>query len=298
MTLDPRHSEYIYQSIPRIKFNIAIHNQVSEPKHPEQELQVQFKPIENEIPRDMATAQILEPYDVHRFNTIPLLHDVSTSFQAKNGTEFVEKVFKPLVLKHKLESQLGIGLLHRHFDLEGFEKLVEFNNISSPWAIKAENHMRGKVLPCSWLINSGKLMPYEFFFAPGASEAEGGQGGDSGSGGGSGGGSSGGGGSGSGSDPRPVIDKALDLTESKFRAFLDELLPAMESHKLNDTLALRLFPGPDYAGGHEITHGRTNITLTPGQASTDSENFPFSSLRITQSKLFKEAETNSIIKSV
>ena len=99
-------------------------------------------------------------------------------------------------------------------------------------------------------------MPYEFFFVPGASDAEERQGGGSGS--------------GSGSGPRPAIDKALDLTESKFRAFLDELLPAMEAHNVNEILALRLFPGPNYAGGHEITHGRTNITFTPEQVSTNS----------------------------
>jgi len=32
--------------------------------------------------------------------------------------------------------------------------------------------MGGKVLPCSWLINGGKLMPYGFFFSPVASDGE------------------------------------------------------------------------------------------------------------------------------
>jgi hypothetical protein len=267
-----------------------------------------FKHSQNETTYNMATTQILQPYDPSHFNTIPYLHEVSKSFQAKNGAEFVEKVFKPLILKHNLESQLGIGLLHRHFDLKGFEKLVELNNISTPWAVKGEDHMDGKILPCSWLISGGgKLMPYEFFFSPGPSDGEpdgssgsssgsgnGGAGGSGsnpkprpvidsldltesgsggnggGSGGGDGGGSGGGGsGGGSGGGFDPNVYKSLDLTESRVRAFLDEFLLAMEFHDLNGTLALRLFPGPSYAAGHEITHGRTNIVLTPEQASAD-----------------------------
>jgi hypothetical protein len=49
----------------------------------------------------MAAAQ---PYDPSHFNTIPYVHEVSKSFQAKDGPEFVEKVFKVLVLKHSLGS--------------------------------------------------------------------------------------------------------------------------------------------------------------------------------------------------
>jgi hypothetical protein len=108
--------------------------------------------------------------------------------------------------------------------------------------------MDGKILPCSRLIGGGgKLMPYEFFFSPG-------RGGE-------------GGGSGRGFDPN--VYESLDIIESIVRTFFADFLVAMEFHDLKDTLALRLFPGPEYAGGHEITHGHTNIVLAPAQASAD-----------------------------
>ena len=77
----------------------------------------------------MAAAQILQTYDMNHFNIIPYLHDISKSFQVKSGPYFVEKAFGPTVLKHKFESQMGIGLLHRHFDLKGFKN---FSNSASP----------------------------------------------------------------------------------------------------------------------------------------------------------------------
>jgi hypothetical protein len=46
---------------------------------------------------------------MNHFNTIPYLHGVSKSFQAKNGSDFAEKAFGPMALKHKVECQLGGG---------------------------------------------------------------------------------------------------------------------------------------------------------------------------------------------
>lgn len=43
----------------------------------------------------------------------------------------------------------------------------------------------------------------------------------------------------------------------------------MELYDLNDTLTLCLLSGPKYRGDREITHGSTNVVLTPGKASID-----------------------------
>jgi hypothetical protein len=71
-------------------------------------------------------AKLLQPYSTHAFNTLPELHTAQDSFTSKGGKNLVDEVFKPMIEKHKLEAKLGVGLLHRHFDLEGSEKLVEF----------------------------------------------------------------------------------------------------------------------------------------------------------------------------
>ncbi|KAF7506890.1 hypothetical protein GJ744_011131 [Endocarpon pusillum] len=175
--------------------------------------------------------EILQPYSVSEFNKIPDLYQGTTAFHAKDGMRFVNEVFGPLVLKHGLEAQLGITILHRHFDLKDPEKLVEFNNISLPWKNQDQDdsHSGGKILPNAWLLNDGKLMPYEFFFSPFNQV------------------------------------KSLDLTQDKVRAFLDEFVKAAKYSSLDGTVALKMFPGPGFRGGLEFSEDRANIVLKPGQ---------------------------------
>ncbi|RDL30699.1 uncharacterized protein BP5553_10044 [Venustampulla echinocandica] len=112
-------------------------------------------------------AQVLQPYSTRVFNTLPELHMAQDSFMIKGGKGLVDNVFKPMIEKHGLEAKLGVGLLHRHFDLEGSEKLVEFNNISLPWnSDREDSHNGGKVLPSAWVVRNGGLIPYEYYFSP------------------------------------------------------------------------------------------------------------------------------------
>lgn len=177
--------------------------------------------------------EILQPYSVSRFNKIPDLHHGTTSFHAKDGMKFVSEVFGPLVLKHGLEDQLGITILHRHFDLKEPEKLVEFNNIALPWKNQGQDdsHSGGKILPNAWLLDNGKLMPYEFFFSPFNQ------------------------------------DKSVDLTQDKVRTFLDEFVKAAKYSSLDQIFALKMFPGIGFTGGLEFSEDRANIVLKPGQVS-------------------------------
>ncbi|CAL5866788.1 uncharacterized protein PFLUO_LOCUS998, partial [Penicillium psychrofluorescens] len=112
-------------------------------------------------------ADIEETYTTRTFNSLPDLHHAQDSFISKGGPDLVNNVLRPLIVQHKLESALGIGLLHRHFDLSGEEKLVEFNNISTPWKHQqGYNHTGGQILPCAWMIDGNSLVPYEFYFSP------------------------------------------------------------------------------------------------------------------------------------
>lgn len=176
-------------------------------------------------------AEVERPYSVVEFNKIPDLHSATESFNANDGMEFVNKVFGPLVLKHGLEAQLGITVLHRHFRLEESEKLVEFNNVSVPWKLRDQNDTPsgGKILPNAWLLKDGKLMPYEFFFSPLAK------------------------------------DNSVDLTYDKIQAFLEEFVKSAKYSKLDQIIGLRMFPGKGFQGGLEFTEDRANIVLEPGQ---------------------------------
>lgn len=181
-------------------------------------------------------ADILQPYSVPQFNKIPDLYEAKTVFNAKDGLKFVQEVFRPLVLKHGLEAQLEITILHRHFALQEPEKLVEFNNISLQWNKQAsdDSHSRGKILPNAWLLDDDKLMPYEFFFSPFNQ------------------------------------DKSVDLTQDKVRDFMDEFVRAAKYSSLYRVVALRMFPHIGYQGGMEFSEGRSNIVLKPGQVSSQT----------------------------
>ncbi|KAI5777190.1 hypothetical protein EDC01DRAFT_679817 [Geopyxis carbonaria] len=191
-----------------------------------------------ELDKLFTMAAILQPYSTHIFNTIPSLHDSATAFQTLDGQALVTSVFKPLIEKHSLEGVLGVGLLHRHFDLSGPEKLVEFNNVATPWKHyhDGDQHTGGRIVPNGWMFTGdGKLMPFEFFFSPLGREA-------------------------------PV-----DLEQ--LQSFVEEFRQLVDANRLHGLVCLRLFPHAGYSGGLEITEGRTNINLTPGQiAAEDLEN--------------------------
>jgi hypothetical protein len=189
-------------------------------------------------------ADILQPYSVDEFNKIPDLHKAHTDFVAKDGKKFVCEVFRPLVEKYKLQGEFGIGILHRHSTLIESEKLVEVNNVSIPWNHEGsdDSHPAGRILPMSWLLNDGKVMPYEFFFLPHHEE----------------------------NHVALNEKKSIDLTIEKFRNFLDEFAKAAKCSGLDRVVALRLFPYPGYRGGMEFTVDRINIVLKPGQVSHPS----------------------------
>ena len=181
----------------------------------------------------MADVEVLQAYDVHHFNTLPNLLDASHAFNSKDGGDFVDKVFKPLLIKHHLQGKLGIGLLHRHFDLAGSERLVEFNNVSTPWPIEGEGYdVKGAISPSAWLIKAGKLMPYEFNFDPIGGE------------------------------------EALDL--NSYDSFVLEFINVAQNAGLDQVVALRLFPHKGFAGSLEFTQGKANITLLPDQVSNSN----------------------------
>ncbi len=172
-------------------------------------------------------AEVLQPYNAGVFNTLPDLPTAEESFVSKGGPDLVDKVLKPMIERYQLESKLGVGLLHRHFELEDSEKLVEFNNISLPWTSNGDDHSGGKILPSAWAVKDGGLTPYEFYYSP------------------------------LGRDTHFNFDTA--------EPFVRQFIQAIGESNFEQTLSLRLFPGEGFSGALEITEGRANINLLPDQ---------------------------------
>lgn len=56
-------------------------------------------------------------------------------------------------------------MLHRHFDIQPGERVVEFGNVSTPWMVADEERLNGgRIVPRSWRFLDGKLRAYEYGF--------------------------------------------------------------------------------------------------------------------------------------
>ena len=172
-------------------------------------------------------AEVLQPYSPDLFNTLPDLPTAQESFISKGGADLVNNLLKPMIEKSELEGKLGVSLLHRHFDLEDSEKLVEFNNISLPWKNHGNENSGGRILPSAWAVRKGRLTPYEYYYSP------------------------------------LGRDSAFDF--HPVESFVHQFVQAIGESNLERTIGLRLFPGTGFTGALELTEGRANINLLPDQ---------------------------------
>ena len=67
---------------------------------------------------------------------------------------------------HGMTDKFTLSLLHRHFQMAANERLVEDNDVASPWDIHASSvaPLASRVYPQSWTFVHHKLYPYEFGF--------------------------------------------------------------------------------------------------------------------------------------
>ncbi|KAF8537070.1 hypothetical protein BDD12DRAFT_746249 [Trichophaea hybrida] len=107
----------------------------------------------------MATSVELRPYDAGVYNSLPDFSDVAQAFKTRKGKFFIRTV-REIFLRHNVEASLGIGLVHRHFDLSAEERLVQDGNTSTPWT--TEKFTQSHIIPSAWVFHNGALYPYEF----------------------------------------------------------------------------------------------------------------------------------------
>lgn len=122
----------------------------------------------------MATSKTHPPavkihsYDPKVYSSLLDFSEVAQAFRARKGKYFIRTV-RELYLRHNVEECLGVGLVHRHFDLDADERLVQEGNKSAPW--KTERANKAHVVPSAWAFRHGALYPYEFEVASGKTKA-------------------------------------------------------------------------------------------------------------------------------
>lgn len=184
----------------------------------------------------------LDSYDPDSFNALPELASAGARFKAVGAEALVGSDFRDLFIEHKMDRTYGLILLHRHFDLSNDERLVEYRGTSVPWQ---HDELYKQVVPSTWLIcHDGAIRPYEFIYAP-QNKAE-------------------------NVDPDPK-------SPEKAR-FLQEFQRLLQKHNATGLFGLRRYPGDDFRGRIEITRGRANINLLPGDVSIKSLDCTFGEL--------------------
>lgn len=141
----------------------------------------------------------------------------------------------PPVFTDPVFLRFGIGILHRHFDVAANERLVEVNQVSTPWRVGDAERTGGKIAPTSWLFKGNQLIPYEFRFVR----------------------------VNAGNSPEPQ--------PADYPQFLQDLAGTLRQLKLQRYLSLTVHPSPGYQGSVEFTAGRANVSLLPHEVRRDVE---------------------------
>ena len=131
-------------------------------------------------------------------------------------------------MRHGVEQQYGLSILHRHFDLDPEEQLVEYQNVSAPWKLpKQLPDIGGDLRPKAWTLSDEIVRPLEYGYY----------------------------------DSRSV-DKPSAPPET---VFLDDLRDALVTHGLESHYGLSLLPDDAHDETKpvmlEFTAGRTNIMV-------------------------------------
>lgn len=124
------------------------------------------------------------------------------------------------------------------------ERLVELNNISTPWDVGDAQSIGGVLLPQSWILLENQLVPYEFCYLHG--------------------------------DAAYGQQLSQEATLASLGGFLDELYAKLVDIGIHDLLGLRLHPGLEFDGLVEVTVGRANINFHPSKVSSVSSFREFS----------------------
>lgn len=169
-------------------------------------------------------------YNPLAFHSISSLYDANLNFQAKHGLTTVETDLKSIIFKHGVQALFGVGLVHRHFDLEKGTILVEKDMVTAPW--RAETSLKkhgGKIMPTSWLLWGGQIYPYEFQFLPYSKVP-----------------------------PPQLMDYAL---------FVKEFFDVVKQRGLEQWVGLRRLSGEEAIGMVECTEGNVNIMFSSNEVS-------------------------------
>ncbi|KAM5477015.1 hypothetical protein MauCBS54593_000286 [Microsporum audouinii] len=183
------------------------------------------------------------------FQALPTLEAARAKFKSINGDELVKNVFRPFFIDGGMEKRLGLAILHRHFDLNVDERLVDYNGTSLPWPAARAQGIEEPYASIWSKAADGTFRPTEYRYSQNPEAA------------------------------------AIGPAELDFMKEFDRLL---QQHDASDIFGLCLYPGDDFEGSCEITVGRANINLKPADVRAQALQYP-SDLQVVDTAWFFSA---------
>ncbi|KAF3922434.1 hypothetical protein AA313_de0205744 [Arthrobotrys entomopaga] len=117
----------------------------------------------------MSTALVELPvalleYNPRHYDTLPPVMEAGRNAEPSGAIKALDSVIGEIFVKHGVEKELGIILLHNHFELSPSEILVQFGNSAVPWNT-TNNPDTANVVAGAWRFVSEGLAPYQFVYS-------------------------------------------------------------------------------------------------------------------------------------
>lgn len=167
------------------------------------------------------------PYSHEFYHTLPGIMEADDVARNTAVADIMASEIGQLFIKHKVENELGVILLHNHHAISPIERLVQVGNAVVRWNISVPSPHLQSLFPISWRFVQGGLAPYEFRYSASPERAP------------------------------PV------LASNRYAEFLVQLADMLAQHDLLDVLGLCALDDRDVKcpAAVETSSGRTNITL-------------------------------------
>lgn len=114
-------------------------------------------PLDN-LQKD-ASAIACKPYSAEAYNSLLLIHEAAIAFHMRGGTNLLTEI-NNIFIRYKVQSFLGLSLVHRHFDIQADQIVVMKKGAAEIW--NKGHRVEKTVQPTMWTFSSGGLMPVGF----------------------------------------------------------------------------------------------------------------------------------------